>query len=198
MAAALVRAVDRREPANLCDLLERGSGLPGPRPNLDLGRDVGEAIAARAGRADALLRAMLDARSEFVVVVAALALAYRWVLGIDPRGAASALQLLAEDERRHVRGAVVEALRISIAARGEAAVEELSAWTDGYLQAHAVLAALADRALLSGLASPAPVLARLEEAFVLADVSPRAAERSQGVRTLRRDLPHQVATLAGR
>ena len=43
-----------------------------------------------------------------------------------------------------------------------------------------------------------PIIARLDEAFALADKSPRAAERSQGVRTLRDRMPGQIAALAAR
>jgi hypothetical protein len=42
------------------------------------------------------------------------------------------------------------------------------------------------------------VLARLEEAFALADASPRSAERSQGMRTLRGGFPAQIAIFATR
>jgi hypothetical protein len=81
---------------------------------------------------------------------------------------------------------------------GEGAVVEFAAWTDGYLQAHVALSALADRVILDALPSRAPVLARLEEAFALADGSPRAAERSQGVRALRGGLPAQITAFAAR
>jgi hypothetical protein len=92
----------------------------------------------------------------------------------------------------------VEALRMRLHALGEPAVDELAAWTDGYLQAHVALEALADRTLLTKLPNAAPVLARLDEAFVLADASPRSAERSQGMRTLRQGLPAQIAVFAAR
>jgi hypothetical protein len=60
------------------------------------------------------------------------------------------------------------------------------------------LEALADRTLLATLPAGDAVLARLDEAFQLADVSPRAAERSQGLRTLRRGFPVQIARFAVR
>jgi hypothetical protein len=109
-----------------------------------------------------------------------------------------ALEQLAEDPRRLVRDGVVAALRTVIAARGDAMVGELSTWTDGYLQAHAALEALAERTLLTRLGAGAEVVERLEEAFVLADRSPRADERLQGLRLLRREMPAQIATLSGR
>jgi hypothetical protein len=60
------------------------------------------------------------------------------------------------------------------------------------------LEALSDRTILDAIHNPEPILARLDEAFALADRSPRAAERSQGVRTLRDKLPGQIAAFAAR
>ena len=200
LAAALDRAVLAGEPAELLDLLRRGSGLPGPRPNLDLARAVGHAIARHQGRADRLVSELGRSEEEYLRIVAAAAHAAR-SLG-EPRAPAAraldALQELAEDPRHLVRLGVVEALRTRIGARGEAAAIELAAWTDGYLQAHVALEALADRTLLAALPSGDAVLARLEEAFALADASPRAAERSQGMRLLRQGMPAQIAAFAAR
>jgi hypothetical protein len=196
--AALDRAVDLGETAELFELLARSSGLPGPRPNLELARAMGLAIARHAGRADRLLRSLLDAQAEFPRIVGALALGARSLAGVDPRGALAALEQLAEDPRHLVRTGVVAALRLRIAALGEAAVAELATWTDGYLQAHVALSALSDRAILDALPAHAPVLARLEEAFALADAAPRAADRSQGVRALRSGLPAQITAFAAR
>jgi hypothetical protein len=196
--AALERAVLEGDTAELFGELERSSGLPGPRPNLELGRALGFAIARYAGKADRLLRAILASNQEFSQIVAALALGARSIAGVDPRGALAGLQTLAEDPRHHVRSGVIEALRMRLAALGEVAVAELAAWTDGYLQAHVALSALADRVILDALPARAPVLARLDEAFALADRSPRAAERSQGVRALRGGLPAQITAFAAR
>ncbi|WP_438018898.1 hypothetical protein WMF18_07380 [Sorangium sp. So ce315] len=115
--------------------------------------------------------------------------------GLDPL---AELEQLAEDPRRLVRDGVVAALRAVIAARGDAAVGELSSWTDGYLQAYVALEALSERTLLTGLSAGAEVVARLEEAFAISDRSPRADERLQGLRLLRQGMPAQIATLAGR
>lgn len=195
---ALARAIDEGSTSDLFDQLTRSSGLPGPRPNLDLARALGGAIAARRGRADALVRELLGATSEYPVIVAAFALASRLLAGLDPRGSMKALHDLAEDPRHHVRAGVVDALRMLIADRGDPLLDELAAWTDGYLHAHVVLEALADRTLLASLTSSAAILARLDEAFALADLSPRAAERSQGVRLLRGAMPVQIAVFAAR
>lgn len=198
LEAALERAALHADYAELFELMSRSSGLPGPRPNLDLARVLGRAIAGYAGRGDRLLRALVASDAEYPRIVAALALEARALAGVDPRGADLGLQELAEDPRNLVRMGVVEALRIRIASAGEASVASLAAWTDGYLQAHVALEALAHRPTLDALPESAPVLERLEEAFALADEAPRAADRSQGVRTLRAGLPAQITAFAAR
>lgn len=198
LEAALDKATAGAGITELLDVLERSSGLPGIRPNLDFARAAGVAIAARRGRADAVVRDLLGARGEFPIIVAAQALAQRAIAGLDARGAMKALHDLAGDERHLIRMGISAAVRSVLVAKGEAAVLELSAWTDGYLHAHVVLDAMADREVLDRLPVGAEVLARLEEAFVLADVSPRSAERSQGLRTLREAMPAQVTVFAAR
>jgi hypothetical protein len=206
LAAALERAVDGNDTAELLELLRRSSGLPGPRPNLELARAVGAEIARREARGDRLLAELARAEDEYLRIVAAQAFAARSLApGGDKRRAAARaaealadLQQLAEDPRHLVRTGVIDALRLRLDALGEPAVDELVAWTDGYLQAHIAVEALCDRALLNKLPNAAPLLARLDEAFRLADDSPRAAERTQGMRVLRQGLPAQIAALAAR
>jgi hypothetical protein len=234
LTAALDRAVAGGDPADLFELLRRGSGLPGVdgagggpkpragsagaglRPNLELARAVGHALARHEGRADRLVAALAGADDEYLRIVAALTFGARSLQGLaHPGGRAKAasdarrarprveqaladLQTLAEDPRHLVRAGVVDALRMRLAALGEPAVVDLAAWTDGYLQAHVALEALADRSFLTTLPAGESVIARLDEAFVLADGSPRAAERSQGMRALRQGMPAQIATFAAR
>lgn len=206
LAAALERAIEG-DAAELIELLHRSSGLPGVRPNLELARTVGAAIAARGARGDRLLAALGHPEAkEYLRIVAAMTLVERTLAPSPDKKRAAArntealadLQQIAEDPRHIVRIGVVGALRARLDALGEPAVDELAAWTDGYLQAHVALEALADRPLLDKLPSAEPVVARLNEAFLLADGSPRAAERSQGVRSLRQGLPAQIATFATR
>ncbi|MDI1444435.1 hypothetical protein [Polyangium sp. 6x1] len=182
----------------LIDVLDRHSNLPGTRPNLDFARTVGIAIASRRGKADALVRALLGSPGEYPVIVGAHALAQRAIVGLDPRGAMSTLHDLADEPRHLVRMGIVSALREVLLAKGEETLPELATWTDGYFHAHVVLEALADREVLDRLRGPEEVIARLDEAFALADVSPRAAERSQGLRTLREAMPTEVAVFAAR
>ncbi|WP_437511382.1 hypothetical protein [Sorangium sp. So ce1099] len=238
--AAIERAAQLGDPAELLALLDRSSGLPArrggvrapgpdlgpnaplPRVNLDLARAVGAAIADRGALAERLVRALCASAEEYALIVAAQALAAMATQtaqaaraggaggaaspqrtrgargargGFDPLGE---LEELAEDPRRVVRDGVVAALRVVIAARGDAAVGELASWTDGYLQAYVALEALAERTLLTGISAGAEVVARLEEAFAMSDRSPRADERLQGLRLLRQGMPAQIATFAGR
>lgn len=210
LAAALDRAIES-DAADLVELLHRNSGLPGPRPNFELARAVGAEIARREGRGDRLLAELArEDNKEYLRIVAAMTLIARSLPDGDGRKgdrrraaartaeALADLQHIAEDARHLVRIGVVEAVRLRLDALGEPAVDELAAWTDGYLQAHIALEALADKILLTKLPSAEPVLARLEEAFTLADASPRAAERTQGMRVLRQGLPQQIATFAAR
>jgi hypothetical protein len=82
---ALARAIDEGSTADLFDQLARSSGLPGPRPNFDLARALGFAIAARKGRADGLLRSLLGSSLEYPIIVGAFTLAARCLAGVDPR-----------------------------------------------------------------------------------------------------------------
>ncbi|WP_437962281.1 hypothetical protein WME76_44290 (plasmid) [Sorangium sp. So ce119] len=241
--AAIERAAQLGDPAELLALLDRSSGLPArrgggrapgpdlgpnaplPRVNLDLARAVGASIADRGATAERLLRALCASGEEYALIVAAQALAALATReaqaersgsaagaggaggrqrGRGARGARGGLdplaelEQIAEDPRRLVRDGVVAALRAVIAARGDAAIGELSSWTDGYLQAYVALEALAERTLLTGLSAGAEVVARLEEAFAISDRSPRADERLQGLRLLRQGMPAQIATFTAR
>lgn len=182
----------------LLDVLDRRSNLPGTKPNLEFARVAGLAIASRRGRADALARALLGHTGEYPLIVGAHVLAQRALAGVDTRKAMTQLHDLAGEPRHLVRLGVIAAVRDIMLAKGDEVLPEFSAWTDGYLHAHVVLEALSDRHVLDKLRSADELVARLEEAFVLADESPRAAERSQGLRSLREKMPTQVALMAAR
>ena len=198
LEAAIDEALVSGSLTGLLDVFERRSNLPGTKPNLEFARVAGIAIAARRGRADTLVRALLAYTGEYQLIVGAQVLAQRALAGVDARNAMAQLHDLAGEPRHLVRLGVIAAVRDLIAARGDDMLAELASWTDGYLHAHVVLEALADRQVLDKLRSSEQLLARLDEAFVLADVSPRAAERFQGVRSLREGMPAQVAVMAAR
>ncbi|EYF08337.1 hypothetical protein [Chondromyces apiculatus] len=198
LEAALARALDG-DVDELIDQLTRASGMPGPRPNLDLARAMGQAIARAGGRGVELLKVLAaQEKREYLQMVVAHGYATRAAEG--KADASELLQRLAEDPHKQIRDGVVDALRALLEARGEAVIGPLAAWTDGYLQASVVLAALGEREVLARLPGNAAseVLARLDESFDLADKSPRAAERLQGVRQLREGMPRQIALFASR
>lgn len=182
----------------LYEELARNSGLPGKKPNWEFAQAVGHHLARQGPRAEALLSALAHSDDEFHKVVALAAHAARILNGGDETRAMQAMQDIAEDGRHIVRAGVVSALRALLAERGDRGVTALKAWTDGYLQAHLALEALADRTLLSALKNGALLVERLQESFDLADRSPRSAERSQGMRLLRGALPAQIAVFAAR
>jgi hypothetical protein len=198
LEAALDEAIATGSLTSLLDVLERRSNLPGTKPNLEFARAAGIAIAARRGKADGLVRSLFGQPGEYPLIVGAQVLAQRALAGVDARRSMEQLHDMAGEPRHLVRIGVISAVRDVILARSDDALSEFAAWTDGYLHAHVVLEALADRQVLDKLRSPQELLARLNEAFVLADESPRAAERSQGLRSLREAMPTQVAVMAAR
>lgn len=207
---ALLAAIDAAldgSPRELFEMLPPKSGLPGPRPNLALANAVADHIAAQGRKANSLVRelcAMDEARApadtsrEFLPICGALALAARWRLNVDRRGAITALQIMAEDSRRLVREAVVHALRNIANTGDESFLDDLASWMDGYLQAMVVLEALSDRHVLDRLTQAEPVLARLDEAFRLAESAPRAHQRTHGYRALVRVLGEAPALIMAR
>lgn len=190
---ALDAAVTEAEFRELFELLSRKSGLPGLRPNMPLAIAVAEHIASYGKKGNGLVRELVgmdedrapaDTSREFLPVCGAFALAARWKAKVDPKGAMAGLHAMAEDNRRLVRDAVVQALRMMASGGEEDWLTSLSSWTDGYLHAVVVLDAISDRHVLDRLTNPELVLARLEEAFRLAEGAPRAHQRSQGYRVL--------------
>jgi hypothetical protein len=198
LEAAIARAIDTNILRDLWDELGRGSKLPSPTPNLELARAVGARLARERGKAEGVLATLFNSTDEFGRIVAAMTFSARALSGFDRRGSLAGLEGLAEDGRKHVRTGLVAALRDIIAAEGEKGIEALAVLADGYLHAHLLLEALADRHVLDGLPRHEPVLQALESAYRLADQSPRAAERSQGVRLLRSAMPAQIAMFAAR
>ena len=182
----------------LFEELARSSNLPSPTPNMDLARSVAAKLVLAGRRADEVIRMLACDNDEYPRIVAAFAFAGRLQQKLDARGALADLQIVAEDPRRHVQEGIVASLRMLIADRSLTFERELAAFMDGYLHAHLVLQALADKDLLASIRDGADVLKRLDEAFRLSDLAPRAADRSQGVRTLRRELPRQIAIIAAR
>lgn len=207
---ALLTAIEEAvagDARKLFEFLPPKSGLPGLKPNYPLAQAVAEQIAAFGRKGNGLVRALCDLDSErasaessrvFLPMCGVLALAARWKANVDRGGAMARLQVLAEDDRRPVRDAVVVALRSMASSAEDAFFENLAAWMDGYLQAATVLDALSDRHVLDGLTNPEPVLDLLDRAFVLAESAPRAHQRTQGYRVLVRVLGEAPAAIMTR
>lgn len=206
LLAALEAAVEG-EPRELFAMLPPKSGLPGPRPNLALAAALADQLATYGKKANALVRelcamdeerAPADTSREFLPVCGAFSLAARWKANVDRKGALAGLHDMAEDGRRLVRDSVVQALRTIANAGDESFLDDLAAWMDGYLHAAVVLDALSDRHVLDRLTNAEPVLARLDDAFRLAEEAPRAHQRSHGYRVLLRVLGEAPSSMMAR
>jgi hypothetical protein len=196
------------DPSRLYALLVRGSRLPGARPNLELADRFASACASRGGAADTLAIALatLDAdrapgatELEFLPMCGVVAAGARGAS--DPSSVPRMLGVLeaaAEDLRWRVREAVPSALARIGAIRGQALLEDVLPWMDGFFPATAVLLAVARSEWLSRLDDPTLVLARLTQAFELARNAERSAERYPGYKALIVALGACPAALAAR
>jgi hypothetical protein len=209
LAVALDEAVAGRARA-LYDLLARGSHLPGTRMNLPLAEAFAQLCRARGAKADAVATRMARltpdeapgaTAQEFLPVCGVLALAMRAAAAARPEERARFLTELharADDLRFRVRDAVALGLSRVGAAAGDDVVEEVQPWMDGYFHAAAVVRAMASEPWISALHEPAPVTARLDDAFGLLRDAPRAAARWPGHKALHEALSESLPVLAAR
>jgi hypothetical protein len=207
LSRALDAAIAGRRQA-LLDLLARGSNLPGTRINDALADAFALACRTRGPVADdvALALARLSADEapgatalEFLPVCGLLALGARASVdeGVRARFVAE-LHVHADDLRFRLRDAVVQALARIGQAAGNALVVDVESWMDGYFHAAAVLRALALDAWLGTLQDAGAVVARLEQAFALAQDAPRAAARWPGHKELLLALEGTTPSIAAR
>lgn len=194
--AALVAALEEGRVEPFFDAVERSSGMPGPRPHLELLRALGARLAAAGGPGEELAEALLDQKKLCLYWVGCEFLAARAAAG--RMKAFDRLHDLADEVDHERRAAVIEALAHALSHRPDALAAQLSTFTDGFLHAHVALEALSRREVTTRLSSSEALLARLGEAFDLADDAPRSADRSQGLRLLRAGLPGQIARIAPR
>ena len=191
--AALVEALAGGDEIRFIERVERASNYPSPRPNVDLALAIGERLASAGTPGRALTDRFLGDKSGYFQRIGLMALAAR---ASDPKDTTKALTMLhdrADEPMIEIRRAVVDALVLVIASRGDEVVPALRAFTDGYLHAHVALEALTERRSLDVLSDGREVLERFAEAFDLSDLSPRAAERTQGLRILREAFPVELA-----
>lgn len=182
------------KPERLYVKLGNVSGLPGTRANVAIAQSFANECVARGKAADALAFAMatLDADvapgaspREFLPMCGVLAIGGR--AAGDPKLRARALAVLhaaADDLRFRVREAVPIALAKIGGAMGDALVDDVASWMDGFFHATAVLLALAHPAWLPSIDRVDTVIARLDEAYALAKNAPRAAARYPGRKAL--------------
>lgn len=207
----LSKAIDlaiKGNPRPLYDLLTRGSGLPGPRHSAALLEAFAAESRSRGAPVDRLLiqLAMLDPDAapgatplEFLPMCGVAGIAARATT--DDASSPKLLEALhdcADDMRFRVRETVMAGLAEIGARRGDKLVVALSGWTDGFFHAAAVVGALSDTSWLSQIKSPDNVLARLDEAFVLARDATRAADRYPGHKALLDALNKTPAHVAAR
>ena len=208
------RAVDtamRGKPGDLYALLARGSGLPGVRPNLPLAERFAQACVDRGALADDLLRGIATLDADHAPGATELEfLPMCGVVAAGARGAADpscmprmlgTLHAAADDLRWRVRDAVPAALARIGASRGEALLDDVAPWMDGFFSAAAVLIASARNEWLSRIDHPEVLLVRMEEAFLLARDAGRSTERYPGYKALVLALttcPGVIATRFGR
>jgi hypothetical protein len=203
----LVAAIDRAVAGKTADLfrqLELGSGLPGPRMNLQLAVAFSHECARYGPKVDALAYRMAnlspdEARGaspkEFLAVCGVLAVGARGMVAKENAVRDRALALLeqkADDFRFRVREAVPLALAMLGRKMHGALAERLEPWMDRYFHAAAVILALEQPVWLETFAVAdyhAPINL-LHAAFILAHEAPRSAVRYPGHKALVEALEH--------
>ncbi|NUP09309.1 MAG: hypothetical protein HOW73_24925 [Polyangiaceae bacterium] len=190
--AALTTALEGGSTKLLFDLLDRASGMPGPRPHTDVLRAFGARIAAEKGAGEEILAELLESKKTSLFYVGVMVLAERAIKSGEKR-ALGQLMDLAEDERKERRDAITDALVIVLAARSDEGARVVRPLADGYLHAYVALEALTNARVLEKLSESDSVLGLMSDAFASADEAPRAADRSQGLRLLRLGFPKQIA-----
>jgi len=195
--AALVAALAGEPPEPFFDLVDRTSGMPGPRPHTDVLRAFGLRIASEGKRGGVLRELLLEQDKLSLLYVGTMALSAA-AEKADEKRCLTQLVALADEPLKERRDTVIDALVFVLAARGDEAARFITPLADGYLHAFVVLEALTTRKVLDKLTDADSVLTMLGDAFKLADEAPRAAGRSQGLRVLRSGLPIQIVKCAAR
>jgi hypothetical protein len=195
-------------PQALYALLARGSKLPGPRINEDLADAFAHACRSLGARSDALTLSLARLTPEeapgagpleFLPVCGLYALSARAVADAKVRPTVvEELHSRADDARFRVRDAVVLGLARVGAAAGDALVQDVASWMDGYFHAAAVLLALSTDVWLTALHDAGPVVERMDEAFLLVRDAPRSAARWPGHKALVDALGKVPALVASR
>ena len=213
LSAAASPAVSGRAYEALAQLLARSGGLPGVRPNLTLAAAFGVEVAQLAEQHVTKLldnlaseTAAPDNSRAFLPVAAAHGYAQCLMAGDTPVDAESAwrgLQLLAADERAHIRTGTCAALTALAAQEGnaDALITRADAWLDeeerelSYGAVASALEVLSETRVIAGVREHAALLSLLSRVFeTLADAR-RSEQRSDARRRVLRALPNMLANL---
>lgn len=208
--AELVTRATQGKKEELFRRLELGSGLPGPRANLNLALEFAQTCAHAGASADALVYAMAnepptelrgEAAKEFLAMCGVLAIAAR--AQVEPKLRDKALELFeekADDPRFRVRDAVPLALSMLGTKMHADLAERALPWMDRYFHAAAVLRALTDRTWLEtfGQKEGELPIRLVDQAFHLAANAPRSDARYPGHKALVEVLAYAPKAFAKR
>lgn len=215
-SAAASPATSGRAYEALAQLLAKSGGLPGIRPNLTLAAAFGVEVAQLSEpQLTKLLdnlaaeTAAPDTPRAFLPVAAAFGYAQCLIAGedgpsqVDAASAWRGLQLLAADERAHVRTGACAALTALAVTEGSADVllTQTEGWLDdperelSYGAVASALEVLSETRVLSGLREHAALFSLLSRVMQTVADAPRSAQRSDGRRRVLRTLPNLLANL---
>jgi hypothetical protein len=204
-----IEAALRGDKKALWDRLLRGSRLPGPQPNMELVKEFANAMEGQGPKALPLATMMAtihpdEARGgtemEFIPMCGVMALGML-AAKMDDRAREKPFATIhdaAEDLRFRVRDTVPLALAYIGARHPEWTLRNVAPWMDGFFHAAAVLRAISEPEFLRVVKEPQELVARLEDAFALAENAPRAAARYPGFKALLDAIVSGVPPIATR
>lgn len=216
LSAAASPATSGRAYEALAQLLAKSGGLPGVRPNLTLAAAFGAEVAQLSEPQVTKLLDNLAAETAapdtprvYLPVAAAFGYAHCLIAGeggpsrVPAVSAWRGLQLLAADERAHVRTGACAALTALAVTEGSAdvLVAQTEAWLDdperevSYGAVASALEVLSEPRVISSLREHAALLSLLSRIMQTVADAPRSAQRSDGRRRVLRALPNMLANL---
>jgi hypothetical protein len=132
-ASGLARAaLESGEPTQFFDLVDRISGMPGPRPHTDVLRAFGIRIAGEGKTGAALRDMMLEQDKLSLLYVGTMALAAAAEKPNEKRCLKMLIDL-ADEPLKERRDTVIDGLVHVLAARGDEAARFITPHADGYL-----------------------------------------------------------------
>ncbi|MFO0556235.1 MAG: hypothetical protein U0271_48105 [Polyangiaceae bacterium] len=193
------QALEGDKPQLFFDAIERASGLPGPRPNLDLLRAIGDRLAsAWSSGGEDLTAALFERDRQALTYCGLMALAARAEAG--QRAALAELVEASDETHKEKRAAVTDALERGLSS--EAGARHIDAFVtlaiEGGYPDDGRADTLTRRAVADKIRDAAPLTNLFEAALLASDDAPRSADRLQGLRLLREALPRAMARAVAR